>query len=125
MTDGLLGPGGKDCLQTRHEFQVVPRLRLACILLPSPQPSPGRRGSHWRPPYSPLALWERARVRERSCYDISGFKVFETVSGPLSLLLGGCDGRPCLLLQQLLVCTGTSFFLLGIQMLIEQQDTAP
>jgi hypothetical protein len=27
-----------------------------------------------------LALWDRARVRGRSCYDFNGFKVFETPS---------------------------------------------
>ena len=64
-------------------------------------------------------------VRERSCYDISGFKVFETVSGPRSLLLGGCDGRPYPSLLRPRVLMETGFFLLGIQMLTEQQDTTP
>jgi hypothetical protein len=36
------------------------------------------------PRYCPLALWERARVRGRLCYDVRGFKVFETASMPCS-----------------------------------------
>jgi hypothetical protein len=45
MTDGLLGPGGKDSLQTRHEFQVVPRLRLAVFCCPHPNPLPEGEGA--------------------------------------------------------------------------------
>jgi hypothetical protein len=84
VVEDILAVGAlrEGCRKTQGEIQVVPRLRLACILLPSPQPSPRGRGSPWGPRYSPLALWERARVRGRSCYDVSHSTSFETTSLP-------------------------------------------
>ena len=73
----------------------MPRLREACTSLPSPQPSPGGRGSHLKRHFeSPLPLGE-GQGEGHSCYDSGAIMTIETAcsthgySGyaPLGLLM--------------------------------------
>lgn len=60
----LAGQTHRNCLRNRMRARIVPQFELArSIWSPHPVPLPEGEGTIWSRFVSPLALWERNRVR--------------------------------------------------------------